>query len=60
MKSLYYFMQKKHITEAIRCSLENFALLENLDKQQPEIIRRIKIIPLFAVSNLFNYKKELF
>ena len=60
MKSLYYFMQKKHITEAIRCSLENFAILENPDKQNPDIVRRVKIIPLFAVSNLFNFKKDLF
>ena len=33
MKSLYLFMRQKHLTEAIRCSLENFALLENHDKQ---------------------------
>ena len=54
MKSLYLFMRQKHLSEAVRCSLENFALLENTDKQDSDTIRRVNIIPLFAVSNLFN------
>ena len=29
MKSLHYFMKQKHLSYAIRCSLENFALLES-------------------------------
>ncbi|MBR2239609.1 MAG: ATP-binding protein [Prevotella sp.] len=52
MKSLYLFMRQKHLTEAIRCSLENFALLENHDKQDAGALRHIWITPLFAVSNL--------
>ena len=52
MKSLYLFMRQKHLTEAIRCSLENFALLENYDKQDADALRHIWITPLFAVSNL--------
>ena len=52
MKSLYLFMRQKHLTEAIRCSLENFALLENHDKQDADALRHIWITPLFAVSNL--------
>ena len=54
MKSLYIFMRQKHITEAVRCSLENFAMLENHDKQDSDTIRKVNIIPLFAVSNMFN------
>lgn len=54
MKSLYLFMRQKHITEAVRCSLENFAMLENHDKQDSDTIRKVNIIPLFAVSNMFN------
>ena len=54
MKSLYLFMRQKHLSEAVRCSLENFALLQNTDKQDSDTIRRVNIIPLFAVSNLFN------
>lgn len=54
MKSLHLFMRQKHLTNAIRCSLENFALLENRDKQQADTIRRIQIIPLYAISNLYK------
>jgi hypothetical protein len=54
MKSLYLFMRQKHLTEAIRCSLENFATLENRDKQDSsDVVRRVEVVPLFAVSNLF-------
>lgn len=54
MKSLHLFMRQKHLTNAIRCSLENFALLESNDKQQADAVRRIQIIPLYAVSNLYT------
>lgn len=43
MKSLRLFMQKKHLTHAIRSSMENFSQLEN---------DGIDIIPLYAISNL--------
>ena len=54
MKSLYEFMRQKHLTDAIRCSLENFAQLENRDKKDDNALRRIQILPLFAVSNVFS------
>lgn len=54
MKSLHVFMRKKHLTNAIRCSLENFSLLENQDKQDENALRRILINPLYAISNLYN------
>ena len=53
MKSLHLFMRQKHLTDAVRCSLENFALLENRDKQQTDTIYRIQIVPLYAISNLY-------
>lgn len=43
MKSLRLFMQKKHLTHAIRSSMENFSQLEN---------DGIDIIPLYAIANL--------
>ena len=52
MKSLFLFMRQKHLNRGIRCSLENFALLENEDKQDNNAPRRIQIIPLYAVSNI--------
>lgn len=59
MKSLHLFMRQKHLTDAIRCSLENFATIGTLDKQDDNIERRIQIIPLYAVSNLFNDFQQL-
>lgn len=54
MKSLHLFMHNKHLTDAIRCSLENFALLESCDKKADDAVRRIHILPLYAISNLFQ------
>lgn len=53
MKSLHVFMRQKHLTEAIRCSLENFSWLENQDRQDENAIRCITINPLYAISNLY-------
>lgn len=53
MKSLHLFMRNKHLTNAVRCSLENFSLIENNDNKDENALRRILIIPLFAISNLF-------
>jgi len=53
MKSLYVFMRQKHLTDAVRCSLENFSLLESFDKVV-EAPRRIAINPLYAISTLYN------
>ena len=53
MKSLHYFMKQKHLSYAIRSSLENFALLESTDNQSGDTPRRIQIIPLYAISNLY-------
>ena len=43
MKSMYQFMEEKHLTYGIRTSLENFGKLEKAD-----------IIPLYALSNLYK------
>ncbi len=54
MKSLHVFMRQKHLTDAIRCSLENFSLLENQDKQDENTLRHIAINPLYAISTLYK------
>lgn len=54
MKSLRLFMRNKHLTNAIRCSLENFALLQNFDEKDDNAERRITINPLYAISNLLR------
>lgn len=39
MKSLYEFMHQKSLTDAVRCSLENFSSIEYLDKKADGAIR---------------------
>jgi len=52
MKSLYFFMQQRGLTDAIRCSLENFGKIRHDDVN-------ISIIPLYAVSNIVQkHSKE--
>ena len=58
MKSLHVFMRQKHLTNAIRCSLENFSLLEKIDIQDNNTLRSIVINPLYAVSNLYPSTKD--
>lgn len=53
MKSLRLFMQKKNVTRAVRCSLENFALLQHQDNENPTIVRNIEIVPLHSISNIW-------
>ena len=59
MKSLYEFMRQKHLTEAIRCSSENYSQLEYFDKKDDGALRHVQILPLFAVSNIFATHSNL-
>lgn len=51
MKSLHLFMQNKRLDKAVRCSLENFGTLDIQDK---DIRRQIQILPLYAISSLYQ------
>ena len=52
MKSLWLFMREKHLTDAIRCSLENFGEFEYIDNQDNDAVRYVRILPLYAISQL--------
>ena len=55
MKSLYLFMQRKHLLHAKRCSLENFGFLEFTDPHDTPnatATKRIYIHPLYALSTI--------
>ncbi|MCI6491754.1 MAG: hypothetical protein MSA28_06535 [Prevotella sp.] len=54
MKSLWSFMRDKHLTDAVRCSLENFDSFDYNDKADNDAIRHVHICPLYALSNLFS------
>lgn len=50
MKSLWIFMQEKSLTNAVRCSLENFGTFDHNDLSGA--VRKVLICPLFAISLL--------
>ena len=52
MKSLWDFMRDKRLTQAVRCSLENFGQFDYIDAKAGNAVRHITIIPLYAVSQL--------
>ena len=52
MQSLWLFMRKKALHHAVRTSRENFGEFEYVDKESQDAIRRVDVIPLYAMSNL--------
>ena len=54
MKSLWSFMREKHITEAVRCSLENFGEFSYTDKEDADAVRHVNVFPLYAVSQIIR------
>ena len=56
MKSLWLFMREKNLTEAIRCSFENFGEFCYTDSQADNAVRHITIVPLYALENLQKMK----
>ncbi len=47
-------MREKHLTEAIRCSLENFGSFSHTDKEDGDTARHVSVIPLYAVSQIIK------
>ena len=52
MQSLWLFMRKKHLSQAVRCSLENFGAFEYVDSQDEGNVRHVEICPLYALSTI--------
>lgn len=52
MKSLWLFMREKNLTNAIRCSLENFGTFDYEDQEAGGTLRHVLICPLFAISRM--------
>ncbi len=51
MKSLWQLMRSKHLYSAVRCSLENFSHLDYMDTLDNNVIRKVDIIPLYAIAS---------
>lgn len=52
MKSLWIFMRDKRLTEAVRCSLENYGEFTYVDKDDANTIRHVNVCPLYAISQI--------
>ncbi|MBR4197429.1 MAG: ATP-binding protein [Bacteroidales bacterium] len=52
MKSLWDFMREKNLTQAIRCSLENYGQFDYIDQQAKNATRHVTIVPLYALSSI--------
>ena len=52
MQSLWIFMRKRKLHEAIRTSLENFGQFNHYDPKDQFEQRHVDIVPLYALSNL--------
>lgn len=59
MKSLWLFMREKNLTHAVRCSLENFGVLDYADTQSENAIRNVTICPLYAISQMERLLEKL-
>lgn len=55
MQSLWIFMRKRKLHEAIRVSLENFGSFDYYDSERQSEQRHVDIIPLYALSNLMVF-----
>lgn len=54
MKSLWIFMREKKLTQAVRCSLENFGAFDYTDNDAGVTVRHMHVCPLYAISMLDN------
>lgn len=46
------YEREKHLTDAFRCSLENFGDFEYVDKADNNATRHVNVLPLYALSQL--------
>lgn len=58
MKSLWIYMREKKLSDGLRSSLENFGYLEYEDSEVSGEIRRISILPLYALSRFSSLMEQ--
>ena len=49
MKSLWDYMRERKLSQAIRCSLENFGEFDFIDSRADGAVRHVRIFPLYAI-----------
>lgn len=54
MRSLWDYMRERKLSQAIRCSLENFGEFDYTDDKADGAVRHVRIIPLYAIRTFGN------
>lgn len=54
MKSLWDYMRERRLSQAIRCSLENFGQFDYTDDKADGALRHVCIFPLYAIQLIIN------
>lgn len=57
MRSLWIFLRERKLTNAIRCSLENFGAFDYQDPEVRGAVRHVQICPLYAISQMESMLK---
>ena len=57
MKSLWIFLRERKLTNAIRCSLENFGAFDYHDPEVSGAVRHVQICPIYAISQMDSLLK---
>lgn len=53
MKSLWEYMRERNLSQAIRCSLENFGEFDYTDDKADGAVRHVRILPLYAIHKYY-------
>ena len=58
MKSLWDYMRERKLSQAIRCSLENFGEFDYIDNRADGAVRHVRIFPLYAIRVFLKYSER--
>ena len=59
MKSLWGYMRERKLSQAIRCSLENFGEFDYIDDKAGNAVRHVRIFPLYAIPSSLHRQSQL-
>lgn len=59
MKSLWLFMREKKLSNAVRCSMENFGHFDYEDREANSELRHVDICPAYAVSRMDRIQQKI-
>lgn len=51
-KFLFLYFYDKKLSQAVRCSLENFGQFDYVDPKADNAVRHVTIVPLYAISQM--------